>query len=150
MKLKNAKSLSQNLNTINSNNSKTLFSLFFTDLILNRIVRYTNLNAEKVRVDPVVTRAKNVRFHDSHAVFRSVVPSELARWFNDFALDVPQRNSPAFFRPPRSGGRKEARGGGWQARLVVQNQLIHASEPLNHVELFGVRMASRIDPASIV
>ena len=65
MELENAKGSSQNLDTIDSNSPETLFSLFFTDTVLNRIVRCTNLNAEKVRVDPVATRAKNIRFHDS-------------------------------------------------------------------------------------
>src|SRR3954453_23427107 len=42
-----------------------LFSLFFTDSVLNRIVRCTNLNTERSRADSVTTRAKNIRFHDS-------------------------------------------------------------------------------------
>jgi hypothetical protein len=65
MELKNIKGLSQNLHTIDSSSPENLFSLFFTDSVLNRIVRCTNLNAEKVRVDPVATKAKNIRFHDS-------------------------------------------------------------------------------------
>ena len=65
MELENAKGSSQNLHTIDSSNPEDLFSLFFTDLVLDRIVRCTNLNAERVRVDPVATRAKNIRFHDS-------------------------------------------------------------------------------------
>ena len=48
MELENAKGSSQNLHTIDSSRPKDLFSLFFTDLILNRIVRYTNLNTERV------------------------------------------------------------------------------------------------------
>ena len=65
MELENAKGSSQNLHRIDSSSPEDLFSLFFTDLVLDRIVRCTNLNAERVRVDPVATRAKNIRFHDS-------------------------------------------------------------------------------------
>jgi hypothetical protein len=65
IKLENVKSSSQNLHTIDSSSPETLFSLFFTDSVLDRIVRCTNLNAEKVRVDTVVIRAKNIRFHNS-------------------------------------------------------------------------------------
>ena len=65
MELENAKGSSQNLHTIDTSKPEDLFSLFFTDLILDRIVRCTNLNAERVRVDPVAARAKNIRFHDS-------------------------------------------------------------------------------------
>jgi hypothetical protein len=65
MELENAKGSSQNLHTIDFSSPENLFSLFFTDSVLDRIVRCTNLNAEKVRVDPVATRAKNIRFHDS-------------------------------------------------------------------------------------
>ena len=65
MELENAKGSSQNLHTIDSSSPEELFSLFFTDLVLDRIVRCTNLNAERVRADPVAARAKNIRFHDS-------------------------------------------------------------------------------------
>src|SRR2546421_12405124 len=65
MELENAKGSSQNLHTIDSSSPENLFSLFFTDSVLDRIVRCTNLNAEKVRVDPVATRAKNIQFRDS-------------------------------------------------------------------------------------
>jgi hypothetical protein len=65
MELENAKGSSQNLHTIDSSSPETLFSLFFTDSVLDRIVRCTNINAEEVRVDPVATRAKNIRCHDS-------------------------------------------------------------------------------------
>jgi len=65
MELENAKGLSQNLHTIDTSSPEDLFSLFFTDLVLDRIVRCTNLNAERVRIDPVATRAKNIRSHNS-------------------------------------------------------------------------------------
>src|SRR2546421_2719091 len=65
MELENTRGSSQNLHTIDSSNPEDLFSLFFTDLVLDRIVRCTNLNAERVRADPVAARAKNIRFHDS-------------------------------------------------------------------------------------
>src|SRR5437764_1875618 len=65
LKLEDAKGSSQNLHTIDSSRPEDLFSLFFTDLVLDRIVRCTNINAERVRADPVATRAKNIRFHDS-------------------------------------------------------------------------------------
>ena len=65
MELKNTKGSSQNLHTINSSSPKTLFSLFFTDSVLNRIIQYTNLNTEKVQVDPVVIKVKNIRFYNS-------------------------------------------------------------------------------------
>ena len=65
MELKNTKGSSQNLHTINFSRPKDLFSLFFTDLVLDRIVRCTNLNAERVRADPVATKVKNIRFHNS-------------------------------------------------------------------------------------
>ncbi len=56
-----------------------LFSLFFTDSVLDRIVRCTNLNAERVRVDPVTTRAKNIRFHESlnQRIWKPVTSDEI-------------------------------------------------------------------------
>jgi hypothetical protein len=56
-----------------------LFSLFFTDSILDRIVRCTNLNAERVRADPVATRAKNIRFHESlnQRIWKPVTSDEI-------------------------------------------------------------------------
>jgi hypothetical protein len=65
MELENAKGSSQNLHTIDSSNPEDLFSLFFTDLVLDRIVRCTNLNAKRAREDPVAARAKNIQFHDT-------------------------------------------------------------------------------------
>jgi len=53
MELENTKGSSQNLHAIDSGSPKDLFSLFFTDLVLDRIVRCTNLNAERVRIDLV-------------------------------------------------------------------------------------------------
>jgi hypothetical protein len=65
LELENTKGLSQNLYTINTSSPEDLFSLFFTDLVLDRIMRYTNLNAERVQTDPVAIRAKNIRFYNS-------------------------------------------------------------------------------------
>ena len=65
MELEDAKGSSQNLYVINSSSPKDLFSLFFMDLVLNRIVRCTNLNVERVQVDLVAARAKKIRFYDS-------------------------------------------------------------------------------------
>jgi hypothetical protein len=42
-----------------------LFPLFFTESVLDHIVRYTNLNAERVREHLVATRVKNIRFYNS-------------------------------------------------------------------------------------
>ena len=64
MELENAQGSSQNLHTIDSSSPEDLFSLFFTDLVLDRIVRCTNLNAEKVRVDLVIIKVKNIRFYN--------------------------------------------------------------------------------------
>jgi hypothetical protein len=79
MELENTKGSSQNLDTIDSSSPEDLFSLYFTDLVLDRIVRCTNLNAERVRVDPVASRAKNIRFHDSlnQLPWKSVTSSEI-------------------------------------------------------------------------
>ena|SRR5947208_2998917 len=65
MELENAQGSSQNLHTIDSSSSKDLFSLFFINLVLNRIVRCTNFNAKKVQINPIATRAKNIQFHNS-------------------------------------------------------------------------------------
>jgi hypothetical protein len=62
MELKNIKGLSQIPYT---SSPEDLFSLFFTDTVLNRIIRYTNFNAERVRGDLVVIRVKNIRFYNS-------------------------------------------------------------------------------------
>ena len=51
---------------------------------------------------------------------------------------------------PARGPRLGIRSGIFDGRLVVQNQLIHAREALDDVELFGVRMSRRVDPASVV
>jgi hypothetical protein len=79
MELENAKSSSRNLQAIDTSSPEDLFSLFFTDLVLDRIVRCTNLNAERVRVDPVAARAKNIRFHDSlnQRLWKPVTSSEV-------------------------------------------------------------------------
>ncbi|EKG09073.1 hypothetical protein MPH_13941 [Macrophomina phaseolina MS6] len=79
MELEDAKGSSQNLHRVDSSSPEDLFSLFFTDLVLNRIVRCTNLNAERIRVDPVAARAKNIRFHNSpnQQAWKPVTSSEI-------------------------------------------------------------------------
>jgi len=79
MELEDAKGSPQNLHMIDSSSPEDLFSLFFTNLVLDRIVRCTNLNAERVRLDPVATRAKNIRGHDSlnQLPWKAVTSSEL-------------------------------------------------------------------------
>ena len=53
-------------NTIDSSNPEALFTLFFTDSVIDRIVQCTNINAENIRTDPLTSRAQNIRFHDSY------------------------------------------------------------------------------------
>jgi hypothetical protein len=79
MELENIENLSQNLHTIDTSSPKNLFSLFFTDLVLDRIVRYTNLNTERVRINPIATRTKNIRFHNSlnQRLWKPVTSSEV-------------------------------------------------------------------------
>jgi hypothetical protein len=66
MDLNRTTSSSQIPNTIDSSNPEALFTLFFTDSVIDRIVQCTNINAENIRTDPVTSRAQNIRFHDSH------------------------------------------------------------------------------------
>ena len=66
MDLNRTTSSSQIPNTINSSSPEALFTLFFTDSVIDRIVRCTNVNAETVRADPVASRAQNIRFRNSH------------------------------------------------------------------------------------
>jgi hypothetical protein len=63
--LNNTEGSSHIPHTIDSSSSEAIFSLFFTDSVLDIIVRCTNLNAERVRADPVTSRASNIRFHGS-------------------------------------------------------------------------------------
>jgi len=63
--LNNAEGSSHIPHTIDSSSPEAIFSLFFTDSVLDLIVRCTNLNAERARADPVTSRALNIRFHDS-------------------------------------------------------------------------------------
>src|SRR5205809_1626116 len=65
MDLNRTISSSQILNIINSSSPEALFTLFFTDSVINHIVRCTNINAESIQTDPVTSRAQNSRFHDS-------------------------------------------------------------------------------------
>ena len=62
---KNIKGSSHIPSTVQSNSPEALFSLFFTTSVLDIIVRYTNLNAERVYTVPVTLRALNSRFHGS-------------------------------------------------------------------------------------
>ena len=57
MDLNNTKSSFQVSYTIDSSSPEALFSLFFTNSVLDLIVRCTNRNAEKARADPVAARA---------------------------------------------------------------------------------------------
>jgi len=53
-------------NTINSSSPEALFTLFFTDSVIDRIIQYINTNAERFRADPVASRTQNIRFHNSY------------------------------------------------------------------------------------
>jgi hypothetical protein len=66
MDLNHTTSSGQIPNTIDSSSPEAVFTLFFTDSVIDRIVRCTNVNAESVRADPVNSRAPNIRFHDSY------------------------------------------------------------------------------------
>jgi hypothetical protein len=66
MNLHRIKNSSQVPNTINSSSPEAIFTLFFTDSVVNRIVQCTNTNAERIRANPVASRAKNIRFKNSH------------------------------------------------------------------------------------
>ena len=66
MDLNHTTSSSQILNTINSSNPEALFTLFFTDSVINHIVRCINVNAENIWADPVTLRAQNIQFHNSY------------------------------------------------------------------------------------
>src|SRR5947207_10005614 len=79
MDLNRTTSSSQLLNTINSSSPEALFTLFFTDSVIDRIVQCTNINAENVRADPVASRAPNIRFHNScnQLPWKPVTPSEI-------------------------------------------------------------------------
>jgi len=59
MDLNHTTSSSQVPNTIDSSSPEAIFTLFFTDSVIDRIVRCTNINAESVRADPVTSRAQN-------------------------------------------------------------------------------------------
>jgi hypothetical protein len=79
MDLNHTTSSSQIPDAIDSSSPEALFNLFFTDSVINRIVRCTNINAESTRADPVTSRAQNIRFHDSHnqLPWKSVTSSEI-------------------------------------------------------------------------
>ena len=56
MDLNHMTSSSQIPNTINSSSPEALFTLFFTDSVIDHIIQYINVNAESVRADPVRSR----------------------------------------------------------------------------------------------
>src|SRR6266513_433342 len=64
MDLNRTTSSSQIPNMINSSSPEALFTLFFTDSVIDRIIQCINVNAEKIRADPVASRAQNIRFHN--------------------------------------------------------------------------------------
>src|SRR6266480_6853944 len=66
MDLNHTTSSSQIPNIIDSSSPEALFTLFFTDSVIDYIVRCTNINAESVQADPVTSRAQNSRFHNSY------------------------------------------------------------------------------------
>src|SRR6266480_5885202 len=66
MDLNRTTSFSQIPNMVNSSSPEALFTLFFTDSVIDRIIQCTNVNAESARADPVASRALNIRFHDSY------------------------------------------------------------------------------------
>ena len=72
-------SFSQILNMINSSSPEDLFTLFFTDSVINHIIQCTNINAESIRADPITSRAQNIRFHDSYnqRLWKPVTSSEI-------------------------------------------------------------------------
>ncbi len=79
MDLNRTTSSSLIINTINSSSPEALFTLFFTDSVINRIVQYTNVNAESVRADTVTSRGQNVQFHNSYTQrpWKPVTSSEI-------------------------------------------------------------------------
>src|SRR6266480_4967230 len=59
MDLNHIISSGQILNTIDSSSPEAIFTLFFTNSVIDRIVQCTNINAQKVRADPAAIRAQN-------------------------------------------------------------------------------------------
>src|SRR6266513_6561172 len=57
-------SSSQIPNIINSSSLEALFTLFFTNLVIDRIIQCINVNTESIRADPVASRAQNIRFYN--------------------------------------------------------------------------------------
>src|SRR5690349_8573926 len=57
MHLYRTKSSSQVPDTLDSSSPEALFTLFFTDLVVARIIQCTNTNAERVRANLVASRA---------------------------------------------------------------------------------------------
>jgi hypothetical protein len=79
MNLHRIKGSSQVPNTIDSSSPEALFNLFFTDSVVARIIQCINTNAERIRANPVASRAKNIRFKNSHnqSPWKPVTSSEI-------------------------------------------------------------------------
>src|SRR5436190_20545295 len=60
MDLNRTTSSSQVPNMINSSSPEALFALFFTGSVIDHIVQCTNVNAERIRADPIASRAPNI------------------------------------------------------------------------------------------
>ena len=60
MDLNRTTSFSQIPNMVNSSSPEALFTLFFTDSVIDRIIQCINVNAESARADPVASRALNI------------------------------------------------------------------------------------------
>jgi Transposase IS4 len=65
MDINNTKGSAQLPDGIDGSSPEALFSLFFTSPIIDLIAQCTNFNAERARIDPVASRAKNIRFPNS-------------------------------------------------------------------------------------
>ena len=66
MDLNRTTSSSQIPETIDSSSPEALFTLFFTDSVIDHIVQCTNVNAESARADTLASRAQNVRFRNPY------------------------------------------------------------------------------------
>ena len=59
-------SSSQIPNTINSSSPEALFTLFFTDSVIDHIIQCTNVNTGSVWADTLTSRAQNVWFRNPY------------------------------------------------------------------------------------
>ncbi len=66
MDLNHIISSSQILNMIDLSSPEALFTLLFTDSVINYIVQCININEESVWADPVTSRTQNIWFQNSH------------------------------------------------------------------------------------